>query len=253
MGNAMKHWKDINWLWVAGVFSIGYAAIVGSALGWSRSWAFFTTDPKLNEAGDFLAGVFAPLALIWLVAAVLTQRQELNETRDQFTENQKVVDAQLKTINSQNDLLKLQHEQAVGNAKKAYKLSLFDKRYQLYEKFIAFGEAHSRKDFDDDSYLAMTNLAQESGFIFDSDFEGWLGDIAEQISDYVHYKANHPLRMTNDGMGNRRPISDEKNTELQLKYDTYTSWIEEQFFPHDRTAKFHRFMNVNEETDTPET
>lgn len=131
--------------------------------------------------GDFLAGVFAPVALIWLVAAVLTQRQELNETRGQFEENQNVVDAQLKTINAQNALLALQHNQSVENAQKAYKLNLFDKRFQIYEKFVRFGEEHETRDYDYDCYSEMVNLSQEVAFVFDQAMEEWISDIGQQI------------------------------------------------------------------------
>lgn len=242
-------WKEMNWLLVAAGITAGYVIGIAFILGSSKVWTFLSTTEELNSVGDFIAGVFAPVALIWLVAAVLTQRQELNETRDQFEENQKVVDAQLKTINSQNELLTLQHKQAVENAAKAYRLSLFDKRYQFYEKFIAFGETHNGSNLDDDSYLAITNLIQEAGFIFDSEFESWLEEIGEEIFNFVQFKGMHPLRMIDDGMGNSKPADDEHNANLKREYNSFTSWIDEQFFPHDRTAKFYRFMNVNEISD----
>jgi hypothetical protein len=245
----MKRWKDINWLWVAGIFSVAYGAVVGSALGWSRSWAFFTTDPKLNEAGDFLAGVFAPLALIWLVAAVLTQRQELNETRDQFTENQKVVDAQLKTINSQNELLTLQHKQAVENATKAYRLSLFDKRFQIYEKFVKFGERYLSGEYDDEAFWEMTKLAEESTFVFDAKMEEWLSDIAHQVYQYGQFRWEHPLIKGDDGAGNHFILDDDHNNELREKYREFTGWIGDQFLPEVRQSRFWHFMNVSDQSN----
>ena len=243
----MKRWKDINWLWMAGIFSVVYAAVVGSALGWWRSWAFFTTDPKLNEAGDFLAGVFAPLALIWLVAAVLTQRQELNETRDQFTENQKVVDAQLKTINSQNALLTLQHQQSVENAAKAYRLSLFDKRFQIYEKFVRFGEAHTSGEYDENSYLEMINLAQETAFVFDQSMEDWLNEIAQRIFDYGQFASANRLQSVRDAFNHAVVLDNDHNTKLKQDYHGFTDWIGEQFLPDERLGRFWKFMNVSDQ------
>lgn len=38
----------------------------------------------LNELGDFLAGFFAPLALLWLAAAVYIQSKELSEQREEL-------------------------------------------------------------------------------------------------------------------------------------------------------------------------
>ncbi|YBV97394.1 hypothetical protein M1D80_11060 [Phyllobacteriaceae bacterium JZ32] len=38
----------------------------------------------LNEQGDFLAGLFAPVAFLWLAAAVFIQAQELSAQRDEL-------------------------------------------------------------------------------------------------------------------------------------------------------------------------
>ncbi|MDX0482001.1 hypothetical protein GOL35_20350 [Sinorhizobium medicae] len=241
-------WKRMNWLRVAGIVSLVYATWIVWVLGWERIRGFFqNTETELNAVGDFLAGTFAPVALIWLCAAVFTQRQELNDTRDQFAENKRVTDEQLKVIQSQNALLSLQHNQAVENAKQAYRLSLFDKRYQIYEKFIKFGEAHDHKDYDEESYWAMTNLAQEAAFVFDKSIEDWLGDIAQQIADYVAFKEEKPLRKGDPVYGTTDALGDERhNRELEKQYMSLTGWITEQFLPDERTGKFWRFMSVSD-------
>lgn len=69
-----KRRRDINWLWVAGAATVVYVVGAGSVLGWSTIWNFIATDDELNPIGDLVAGMFAPLAFMWLVAAVLTQR-----------------------------------------------------------------------------------------------------------------------------------------------------------------------------------
>ncbi|MCZ4089058.1 hypothetical protein [Sinorhizobium psoraleae] len=238
--------RNTNWLAVAGIVTAIYTIAVGYMLGWSRTWTFLTTEPDLNEVGDFLAGVFAPVALAWLVAAVFTQRQELNETRDQFAEAKRVTDEQLKVINKQTALLALQHNQAVENAQKAYRLSLFDKRYQIYEKFIKFGELHERKDYDEASYLAMVNLSQEAAFVFDDSIQEWLDDIAQNIFDYDQFKSGNPLKMDHDGYGNSMIVDDERNRQLQRQYGEFTDWIKEQFLPSERNERFWQFMHVSD-------
>jgi hypothetical protein len=211
---------------------------------------------ELNAVGDFLAGVFAPIALIWLVAAVLTQRQELNETRDQFEDNRKVVDAQLKTINSQNELLALQHHQAVENAAKAYKLSLFDKRFQIYQNFVNFGEAQNRNQFRDnhshsvsndlsrESYSIMFNLAREAAFVFDRSTEDWLDRIAQRILDYVNFRAANPSDY-DPVLG--EAVIDDHYVKVREQSAEYKSWIEAQFKHDVKTEKFWRFMNVSDQ------
>ncbi|WP_457578808.1 hypothetical protein [Ensifer adhaerens] len=241
-------WKNMNWLVVAGVLTVAYAAVVGYTLGWSRISNFITADETdLNAVGDFTAGIFAPIALLWLVAAVFTQRQELNETRDQFEENQKVVDAQLKTINSQNELLDQQHKLAIENAQKAYRLSLFDKRLSVYQRFVMFDDDHNGSDYTTDSYWQMLNLAHEAAFIFDQELEEWLSDIAEQINDYVEYKMHNPFEIITMADGHKFAPNNEFNDNIKKECASYTSWISEQFLPEARISKFWKFMHVSDE------
>ncbi|MGZ2442826.1 hypothetical protein [Sinorhizobium medicae] len=240
-------WKRMNWLRVAGAVTLAYATWIVWVLGWERIRGFFqNTGTELNAVGDFLAGTFAPVALIWLCAAVFTQRQELNDARDQFAENKRVTDEQLKVIHSQNALLSLQHNQAVENAKQAYRLNLFDKRYQIYEKFKRFGETHERKDYDGESYLEMTHLAHEAAFVFDRSIEDWLHEIAQQIHDYNHFKVDNPKQREFDGYGNSRITDDARNVELSKQYASYTAWIREQFLPMESNHKFWHFMYVSD-------
>lgn len=90
-------------LWVAGSITAGW---LGAAicLGWHAkpcddggTFACLAA----NEWGDYLAGVFAPLALIWLIAAVWIQSSELREqrkelslTRAEVRDNRAVMEAQ---------------------------------------------------------------------------------------------------------------------------------------------------------------
>lgn len=47
---------------------------------------------SLNELGDFLAGVFAPLALVWVAGAVYIQSLELKAQRDDLKETRAVME-----------------------------------------------------------------------------------------------------------------------------------------------------------------
>lgn len=244
----MKHlWKKTDWFWAALLFTAAYAIGIIVVLGWANIRSFMATTTDLNETGDFLAGVFAPLALIWLVAAVLTQRQELHETRAQFAKNQKVVDEQMKAIKQQTTLTSLQLSQTVENAEKAYKLTLFDKRFQIYEKFVKFGKEHETHEYDEDSYSAIINLSQEAAFVFDQSIEEWLSDIGQQIFDYLQFKRVNPLPMVDDGFGNKIAPSDDAETQkLKEEYRKFTAWIDEQFLPDERSERFWQFMNVSD-------
>jgi hypothetical protein len=68
-----------------------------------------------SDWGTFVAGVFAPIAFIWLVAAVWIQSQELAEqreelrlTRHEFEENRKVMQEQAEEARRQAEFIGLQ-------------------------------------------------------------------------------------------------------------------------------------------------
>lgn len=71
---------------------------------------------KLNEKGDLLAGIFSPLAFLWLVYGYLQQGRELKQNSEslrlQATELKNSVEEQKKLIKIHEDDQKVQHEQA---------------------------------------------------------------------------------------------------------------------------------------------
>ncbi|MCQ1772872.1 hypothetical protein NOI24_16300 [Neorhizobium galegae] len=176
--------SDVNWLWAATTITILYVISLGWLFGNQRLSSFlFGND--LNEVGDFIAGIFSPLAFIWLVAAVLTQRQELNETRDQFEQNQKVVDEQLKTINSQNALLALQHTQAQESAKQNYRLNLFERRLEIYNRLVGVHDTIEMTWITHISANDVRKIANQSAFIFSSLVENYIGKVADKLDAYI--------------------------------------------------------------------
>lgn len=195
----MTDWATkANWLWAAGLFTVVYLIGALWIVGPVRVWTFITTG-DLNEIGDFLAGVFSPLAFIWLVAAVLTQRQELDETRDQFGENQKVVDAQMKTISSQNELLALQHQQADASAKQTYKLNLFERRLSVFEELNSIDDAVSKYGLDWTVYERIRRISLHAAFVFNRDIEQQIFQISLALGIYLR---EHSDLLVSDGLGN---------------------------------------------------
>jgi hypothetical protein len=113
----------VNWLWFGIVVTLLYAGILYAILPPPKTCAAaigvvrFFDCYELNEAGDFLAGVFAPIAFLWLVVAVLIQsqelslqRQELAATRAEVTENRRVAQAQADEAKKQAEFIGKQTE-----------------------------------------------------------------------------------------------------------------------------------------------
>lgn len=239
----MIGWNNLNWLFVAGVATIAYMFTFAYWIGIDRI-LIYPTNNSLNEVGDFIAGVFSPLAFIWLVAAVLTQRQELTETRDQFAENQKVVDAQLKTINEQSDLLQQQHTLAEETAKKTYRLSLFQERYKIYEEFIAFGEKHEKSKYDD-AYLEMVDLTHKASFVFGKEIYEYFGEIAQVIYD-LEQDRYESTTYEDDGAGNRKAII--TDVEAAKRISDTEGWLWEQFFlSEERKDRFFSSLRISDQ------
>lgn len=88
-----KHWLQRNWLFMAG----GGLTLV------YLIWFFCSYETpfeklELHEKGDFLAGLFAPLAFFWLVLGFIQQGQELKLQIKELNESVKAQNAQAKHI-----------------------------------------------------------------------------------------------------------------------------------------------------------
>jgi len=85
-------------LWIGGLLTLVYLGIV---FCFFREKVLSLRDRTLNEAGDFSAGLFAPLAFLWLVLSLWMQRAELSQ-------NTEVLKNQLKelkfTVKHQEDI-----------------------------------------------------------------------------------------------------------------------------------------------------
>lgn len=72
----------INWLLCGGAI-VSIVWLFMAAIYVVRTWDEFVKLPA-NSVGDTLAGIFAPLAFLWLVIATLLQRRELELQRLEF-------------------------------------------------------------------------------------------------------------------------------------------------------------------------
>ncbi|WP_233136180.1 hypothetical protein [Agrobacterium vaccinii] len=127
---------------------------------------------NLNLLGDSVGGLTAPFALIWLIAAVIMQRQELNLTK---IELEKTAIAMNEQVNSS----KMQLSASIASAKANYKFSLFYKRLALYVEFeelvSIFGDVeHITSDNETRRFM---RAIRSSKFMFGDDVKNWLNEI----------------------------------------------------------------------------
>ena len=78
----LPFWSKVI-LWCAGGFTVAWLVAAGVFAFYAHGT--IKVPDKLNEWGDFAAGVFAPIAFVWLVVAVILQSTELREQRKELT------------------------------------------------------------------------------------------------------------------------------------------------------------------------
>ncbi|BCY01606.1 hypothetical protein PszF2a_13950 [Stutzerimonas stutzeri] len=95
-----------RWLAIAGLLcSACYFALVWSLMGGRLAGL---AGMPLNEIGDFLAGIFSPLAFLWLVLGFLQQGKELQASRHALVLQ---ADELRSSVEQQKELVKVSREQ----------------------------------------------------------------------------------------------------------------------------------------------
>jgi len=191
----MQFTKNFNkWMVIAIVLTIGYfiflflaatgtvAARDCASSGVVANWFGCLT---MNELGDFFAGAFAPVAFIWLVAAVLIQSQELRAQREELEQNREVMMAQAAEARKQAEYIGEQTEllKAEKVAREdAEKTRVFDAAVsrvftaiKMYPRFLVFKSMPISNTFDisvdiksiEDKGVMIRTICEklESGFL----------------------------------------------------------------------------------------
>lgn len=149
----------------------------------------------LNAVGDFLAGVFAPIAFLWLVVAVLIQsqelslqRQELAATRAEVTENRKVAQAQAdearrqaEFIGKQTQILEAERQRAemagVDAEIAALIAGLVDTLRITFRSLVTVVKADRSKH----GFMAATLSADREPILALTDFARWFDAVSRHI------------------------------------------------------------------------
>lgn len=116
-------------VWIGGIASILYvfAMVVIAISRWHE-----LRDLDLNELGDFLAGVFGPLAILWLVLGYFQQGEELKQN----TEALHLQADELKRSVAQQEALVLVAKQQMDEARRIERDAKFP-RFELTTEGLA--------------------------------------------------------------------------------------------------------------------
>ncbi len=107
--------SNSKFLATGSVLTIGYLGFITIARYDNTSWWWLQTVP-MNELGDALAGVFAPLAFLWLVIGYWMQSEELRLQRKELEEN-------TAALEKQASILEKEFERAVATQQPRLKFS----------------------------------------------------------------------------------------------------------------------------------
>lgn len=242
----MSEKKQRNWLVWAVVGTLAYVGVLGYGLGFSAIRTFLS-NPKLNEFGDFLAGTFAPLALFWLVAAVLTQRQELDDARTQFKKNQEVTEAQLNTVRQQNEF-------AAKQSDRNYKLNLFEPRFEVFEEVDKIARSIPNGQpaaIAEEAAATISVLAHRSMFIFSKTVSEQLMEIAGLFEQIAAERVYFSVATTYDEFTNAEQHNQAMTTQVEWertreRFYTLCNEVSAKLSFANRTLIFEDYLTVTD-------
>lgn len=212
--------KVTSGIWIAIVLSVIWILIL---YGIVASFSFQTlmnrlyhlNQMDLNEIGDFVAGFFAPLAVIWLIATVLLQRHDLSEARAEFEKTHLAT----------------------------YQLALFDKRYQvLQDARLAMGELLMKGDTSLQSRHTLSRAIEMARLLFDEEIESALKELREQLSRWKRCESQERSYVA---LGDKLTDNGKKNlAALNAEMEEIDNWLSETFHNGALDALFRPYLKV---------
>lgn len=138
-----------------------------------------------NELGDTFAGAFAPVAFVWLVAAVLLQRNELAAQRQELRESREVATQQV--IEARRNVAFIEEQTAIlEQSRKREEMEFIDgsieKILALFVKtmWVAVSETtlvDKASDFGENSVVLCSDVDRFDGTDFDESVRHFCGQI----------------------------------------------------------------------------
>jgi hypothetical protein len=167
-----------------------------------------------NEIGDFLAGAFAPIALIWLIATVWLQQKGLQEAREQFR----------------------------ATEANTFRLALFDKRLKVKEQF----ETGALQLMQDDEVqqkgiLVLWEAASTAEYIYGSSIRETLRELLDKAHRARFYDIEY------DRLQRKANLTTDEKVSLQKAIDgryEIAMWIIDAATPARLTEMFRPYLEM---------
>lgn len=171
---ALNHIRDP---FIIGVMlTIGYLGAIFFEIAMAGVSGEWIDHNKLNSLGDFLAGLFAPVAFLWLVVTVFLQKQELSLTRQEMVDTRNVMidqaaeaKAQKEFIEQQTAIMKRQADLAEETYAKTRKLQMYDKHIEFHNELRKFTERPLWDFVDGKLYFQFVHLGYKISYLFAAD------------------------------------------------------------------------------------
>ena len=187
---ALNHIRDP--FIIGAMLTIGYLGAIFFEIAMAGASGEWIDHNKLNSLGDFLAGLFAPVAFLWLVVTVFLQKQELSLTRQEMVDTRNVMidqaaeaRAQKEFIEQQTAIMKRQADLAEQTYIKNRKLQMFDRRIEVYDQIKQYSTVPIYELHQKESYLNFLHLLNKARYLFsgDANIENWMNNISDLLYD----------------------------------------------------------------------
>jgi hypothetical protein len=238
-----KRKTKANWMLVGVGIVVVYFGVLVYNIGPKVIWDFVTTTKELNSVGDFLAGLFAVPAFILLAAAVATQRQELDEAREQFQKSQEVVVAQMEQIENQNHL-------ARKTANANYMLQIHDKRIKIFDALLECGAMnYIEGDMSKELRGKLYSVMRQADFVFGDEIREWTTELNNKAAGAQLTVVK--ISMCDKHIANGKAVEFNQAARVAL-YDELQRcdiWFQENLSPHMIKLKLSKHLRLPESLD----
>ena len=190
--------------------------------------ALFADEPiwclGLNELGDYLAGVFAPLAFLWLVIGYFQQGEELRLSRDEITRQANELEKSVRHQSILADTATLTHQVDMEDRKRRNRLDELSAQPMFRDfAFVGKHRAGSGHNTTEDAYeFRAMNVGEAC-------WDVSIGGLSNRMFEIIEPQKDNPTSKIDSGESFFfvilfTDVSDEASVELEVRFD-YTDQL----------------------------